>query len=63
MARGIEYQIPRNVLALLMFAQVVVVVPHVVQLSPWIVGVCLFCGYWRAMVYQGRWARERQGRV
>ena len=56
MARGIEYQIPRNVLALLMFAQVVVVVPHVVQLSPWIVGVCLFCGYWRAMVYQGRWA-------
>lgn len=54
--RGIDYQIPRNVLALLMFAQVVVVAPHVVQLSPWIVAVCLFCGYWRAMVYQGRWA-------
>jgi len=53
---GIEYQIPRNVLALLMLAQVVVVVPHIAQLSLWIVGVCLFCGYWRAMVYQGRWA-------
>ena len=56
MAGGIEYQIPRNVLALLMFAMVVVVAPHIVQLSPWIVGVCLFCGYWRAMVYQGRWS-------
>ena len=55
-AGGIDYQIPRNVLALLMLAQVVVVLPHVAQLSPWIVGVCLFCGYWRAMVYQGRWA-------
>jgi len=53
---GIEYQIPRNVLALLMLAQVVVVLPHIAQLSYWIVGVCLFCGYWRAMVYQGRWA-------
>ncbi len=53
---GVDYQIPRNVLALLMLAQVVVVLPHVAQLSPWIVGVCLFCGYWRAMVYQGRWA-------
>ena len=56
MAGGIEYQIPRNVLALLMFAMVVVVAPHIAQLSPWIVGVCLFCGYWRAMVYQGRWS-------
>ena len=39
MAGGIDYQIPRNVLALLMFAMVVVVAPHIVQLSPWIVGV------------------------
>lgn len=53
---GIEYQIPRNVLALLMLAQVVVVLPHLAQLSLWIVAVCLVCGYWRAMVYQGRWA-------
>lgn len=52
---GIEYQIPRNVLALLMIAQVAVVLPHTVQLSPWIIAVCLVCGIWRTMVYQGRW--------
>ena len=53
---GIDDQIPRNVLALLMVAQVAVVLPHIAQLSPWIIGVCLVCGYWRSMVYQGRWA-------
>ena len=53
---GIEYQIPRNVLALLMVAQVAVVLPHIAQLSPWIVAVCGICGLWRTMVYQGRWA-------
>ncbi|MCZ6708752.1 MAG: DUF3488 and transglutaminase-like domain-containing protein [Gammaproteobacteria bacterium] len=52
---GISYQIPRNTLALLMIAQVVVVIPYVLQLSPWIIGVGLFCGYWRSQVYQGRW--------
>ena len=56
MSKGIDYQIPRNVLALLMFAQVVVLAPHFAQLSPWILAVSLFCGYWRSMVYQGRWA-------
>ena len=55
MASGINYQIPRNALALLMCAQVVVVAPHLAQLSPWIIGVCLFSGFWRAMVHQGRW--------
>jgi transglutaminase-like putative cysteine protease len=54
-ALGVAYQIPRNSLALLMVAQVVVVVPYALQLSPWIVGVGLFCGYWRSQVYQGRW--------
>ena len=34
MSKGIDYQIPRNVLALLMFAQVVVLAPHFAQLSP-----------------------------
>jgi transglutaminase-like putative cysteine protease len=53
---GVAYQIPRNSLALLMFAQVVVVVPFALQLSPWIIAVGLFCGYWRAGVYQGRWS-------
>ncbi|MEZ5597172.1 MAG: DUF3488 and transglutaminase-like domain-containing protein [Pseudomonadales bacterium] len=48
-------RIPRNSLALLMVAQAAVVLPHVAQLSPWIIAVCLFCGYWRTRVYQGRW--------
>ena len=55
-ATSIEYQIPRNVLALLMCAQVVVLLPHVPLISPWIVAVCLVCGAWRAMVFAGRWA-------
>lgn len=52
---GVAYQIPRNTLALLMVAQVLVVAPYALQLSPWIIGVGLFCGYWRSAVYQGRW--------
>ena len=54
-ATGVAYQIPRNALALLMVAQVVVVLPYLTQLSPWIVAVGLFCGLWRTRVYQGRW--------
>ncbi len=52
---GIAYQIPRNSLMLLMVSQVVVVLPLIVHISPWIVAVCLICGYWRSGVYQGRW--------
>ncbi len=52
---GVAHQIPRNSLALLMIAQVVVVLPLAPYISPWIVGVCLFCGYWRTQVYRGRW--------
>ncbi|MEE8245133.1 MAG: DUF3488 domain-containing protein, partial [Pseudomonadales bacterium] len=54
-ALGVAYQIPRNSLALLMIAQAVVVLPHAAQLSPWVIAVGLFCGYWRMRVYQGRW--------
>ncbi|MEM7098346.1 MAG: DUF3488 and transglutaminase-like domain-containing protein [Pseudomonadota bacterium] len=51
---GVAQQIPRNSLALLMLAQIVVVLPLVGDISPWIVPVCVFCGYWRWLVYQGR---------
>lgn len=51
---GIGPQIPRNSLALLMVAQAVVVIPHMAQLSLWIIAVCLLCGIWRTRVYQGR---------
>ncbi len=52
---GIGSQIPRNALALLMVAQAAVVLPHAMQLSPWIIIVCFVCGCWRTLVYQGRW--------
>ncbi len=38
-----------------MIAQAVVVLPHAVHITPWIVAVGLFCGCWRWMVFQGRW--------
>lgn len=50
-----EYQIPRNSLALLMVAQVVVLLPLAAYVSAWVVGVALFCGFWRWQVYRGRW--------
>lgn len=46
-ALSLNPQIPRNSLALLMIAQAVVVIPHMAQLSPWIIAVCLLCGIWR----------------
>jgi len=58
--KGIAYQIPRNSLALLMVAQVVVVLPFILHLSPWLVGVGLFCSGWRLGVYQGRWDYPRR---
>lgn len=54
-AVGVAYQIPRNSLALLMVAQLVVIIPHTLQLSFWIVAVALFCGWWRTQIYRGRW--------
>jgi transglutaminase-like putative cysteine protease len=54
-ARGVGYQIPRNSLGLLMVAQAFVVLPHAGHITPWIIAVGLFCGYWRWMVFQGRW--------
>ncbi len=50
-----DYQIPRNSLALLMVAQAVVVLPHAAHISLWIVAAALTAGYWRWMVYLGRW--------
>ena len=41
-ALGIAYQIPRNSLALLMVAQVVVILPLAAHISLWIVGAALF---------------------
>ena len=54
-------QSPCNSLALLMIAQAVVVLPHMMQLSPWIIAVCLLCGVWRTRVYQGKSAYPSRG--
>ncbi|MBV1879344.1 MAG: DUF3488 and transglutaminase-like domain-containing protein [Pseudomonadales bacterium] len=50
------YEIPRNSLAWMLFAQVAVIAPHLVRLPWWIIMVCFACGFWRVMVYQGRWS-------
>ncbi len=52
---GVALQIPRNSLALLMIAQVVVILPLAAHITLWIVAVCLMCGYWRTQVHRGRW--------
>ncbi|MGD8417126.1 MAG: DUF3488 domain-containing protein, partial [Pseudomonadales bacterium] len=59
-ATGVAYQIPRNALTLLMAAQVAVVLPYALKISPWIVAVGLFCGMWRTNVYLGRWDYPRR---
>ena len=50
-----QYQIPRNSLVWLLVAQAAVILPHVTRLPWWITLVCLACGLWRVMIYQGRW--------
>ena len=51
---GIEQQIPRNSLILIMLAQAAVVIPHVQQLSPWIIIFGLVCAIWRWLIFQDR---------
>jgi transglutaminase-like putative cysteine protease len=50
------YQIPRNALALMLVAQTLVILPHVVRLPVWITLLCLVCGLWRIQVFLGRWS-------
>ena len=52
---GIDYQIPRNALALLLVAQGVVIAPHIVHVSVWVVPVAVMCAGWRVIVFIGRW--------
>lgn len=50
------YQIPRNALVLMLVAQAMVILPHVVRLPLWLTFLCVVCGLWRVMIYQGRWS-------
>ena len=51
---GLVSQIPRNSLIMIMAAQAMVVLPHAAQISLWIIGVGLFCAWWRWMIFLER---------
>lgn len=53
---AISWQIPRNCLAWLLLAQVVLLLPHVQRLPWWVSLVYGCCAVWRIMIYQGRWS-------
>ena len=50
------YQIPRQALVLMLVAQAAVIAPHILRLPLWVTTLCVVCGVWRVMVYQGRWS-------
>lgn len=52
---GVQQQIPRNSLILIMLAQAAVLIPHIKQLSPWIICLSLGCAWWRWMIFRDRW--------
>ncbi|MFK7816930.1 MAG: transglutaminaseTgpA domain-containing protein [Gammaproteobacteria bacterium] len=51
---GVAAQIPRNSLLMLMAAFTIVIIPHIAQVSPWIIGAGLFCLWWRWRIFIGR---------
>lgn len=50
------YQIPRNALVLMLIAQALVILPHIMRLPLWITLLCAACTIWRVMVFRGRWS-------
>lgn len=46
--------IPRIALTWLLVAQVLVILPHLLHLPPWIIGLWLFCAGWRVQVFRMR---------
>ncbi|MGI9227189.1 MAG: transglutaminaseTgpA domain-containing protein [Gammaproteobacteria bacterium] len=51
---GMISQIPRNSLIMLMTAFAMTVLPHVAQISLWVIGAGLYCVVWRWMIFLGR---------
>ena len=47
-------QIPRNSLIMLMTAFAMVVLPHAMHISIWVIGVGVFCVIWRWLIFLGR---------
>ncbi len=51
---GTVTQIPRNSLIMLMACQAMVILPNSANISVWIIGVALFCAWWRWMIFLDR---------
>lgn len=51
---SIAFQIPRNCLAILLFAQAAVLLPHLTRLPIWVTLVCVVCAIWRILLFTGR---------
>lgn len=51
---SIAFQIPRNCLAILLFAQAAVLLPHLLRLPVWVSTVCVICALWRVLLFTGR---------
>lgn len=53
---AISWQIPRNCLAWVLSAQLLLLLPHALRLPWWVIGTYLACALWRIQIYQGRWS-------
>lgn len=51
---GVVAQIPRNSLLMLMAAFTIVTIPHIAQVSLWIIGAGFFCVWWRWRIFIGK---------
>ena len=51
-----DWQIPRNCLAWLLSAQLLLIAPHSFRLPLWVLLAFAAAALWRIMIYQGRWS-------
>ena len=48
----LDQQVPRNALAWILAAQLMLLLPHITRLPAWVFFVYLFTALWRIMVYR-----------
>ena len=53
---SISWSIPRNCLAWILLAQLLLIAPHVERLPWWVLVAYVACAVWRIMVYRGQWS-------
>lgn len=51
-----HFQSPRISFVWITVAQIVCTLPHILYIPKWVSGLCVWCVFWRWMVYQGRWS-------